>query len=152
MSTTTRPACRSTRSRHPDRDRPLLLATRDEYNRGMTEPLDQQLLRVRDCPALDDATLVLAFTGWMDGGDVSTGTVRRLVDLLGARPVADIDPDPFYLFHFPGSMEIAALFRPAIRIKDGLIESLEMPRNVFYCHEPANLVLFLGREPNLMWR
>src|SRR5436309_16055160 len=101
----------------------------------MTEPLDQ-LLRVRDCPALDDAMLVLAFTGWMDGGDVSTGTVQRLVDLLGARPVAEIDSEPFYLFNFPGSMEIAALFRPTIKIEDGLITALEMPRNVFYCHEP----------------
>ena len=27
-----------------------------------------------------------------------------------------------------------------------------MPANTFYCHEPANLVLFLGKEPNLRWR
>ena len=27
-----------------------------------------------------------------------------------------------------------------------------MPANIFYCHEPANLVLFLGKEPNLRWR
>src|SRR5437773_2997457 len=104
-------------------------------------------LRIHHRPALDGATLVLAFNGWVDGGDVSTGTVRRLVDLLGARPVADIDPDPFYLFNFPGSMEIAALFRPALRIEGGLVASLEMPASVFSCHEPANLVLFLGREP-----
>jgi len=111
-----------------------------------------ELLRVHDCPALHEATLVLAFNGWMDGGDVSTGTVRRLVDLLGARPVAEIDPDPFYLLNFPGSMEIAALFRPALRIEAGLVASLAMPTSVFSCHEPANLVLFLGREPNLRWR
>jgi predicted ATP-grasp superfamily ATP-dependent carboligase len=109
------------------------------------------LLRIYRCPALDRATLVLAFTGWMDGGDVSTGTVRRLVDLLAAPPVAEIDPDPFYLFNFPGSMEIAALFRPAIRIEGGLIAALEMPSNTFHVHEPANLLLFLGREPNLRW-
>src|SRR3954454_7506741 len=95
------------------------------------------ILRVQDCPALDRATLVLAFTGWMDGGDVSTGTVRRLVDLLGARPIAEIDSDPFYLFNFPGSMEIAALFRPTVEIEDGLVQSVDMPENVFYCHEPA---------------
>src|SRR5262249_61813428 len=93
------------------------------------------LLRIRDCPALQDATLVLAFTGWMDGGDVSTGTVRRLVDLLQAPPVAEIDPDPFYLFNFPASMEVAALFRPALRIDEGLIASLEMPGDTFHAHE-----------------
>ncbi len=110
------------------------------------------LLRIHDLPALERATLVLAFSGWMDGGDVSTGTVRRLVDLLGAQRIADIDPEPFYLLNFPGSMEIAALFRPEIKIEDGLIASFEMPENVFYCHAAANLVLFLGREPNLHWR
>jgi proteasome assembly chaperone (PAC2) family protein len=117
----------------------------------MTQP-QTDALRLRDCPTLDRATLVLAFSGWMDGGDVSTGTVQRLVDLLGGRPVAEIDPEPFYVLNFPGSMELAALFRPHIRIKDGLVVSHELPSNTFYCHEPAGLLLFLGKEPNLNWR
>ncbi len=109
-------------------------------------------LRIDHTPTLNRATLVLALTGWMDGGDVSTGTVRRLVDLLGARPIASIDPEPFFIYNFPGSMELAALFRPHIKIEDGLVASLEMPSNTFFCHEPANLILFLGKEPNLRWR
>ncbi|HKI36439.1 MAG TPA: PAC2 family protein [Gemmataceae bacterium] len=109
-------------------------------------------LRIHQRPSLDRATLVLAFTGWMDGGDVSTGTVRRLVDHLGAGTIADIDPEPFYIYNFPGPMELATLFRPSVKIEDGRIASLDMPANTFYCHEPANLVLFLGREPNLRWR
>src|SRR5262245_66464058 len=111
-----------------------------------------KLLRFRHRPSLENATLVLAFTAWMDGGDVSTGTVRRLRDLLAARPFAEIDPESFYIYNFPGSMETAALFRPEIKIEDGLIASIDMPSNVFYFHEPANLVLFLGKEPNLRWR
>src|SRR5436190_16267706 len=118
---------------------------------GMIER-PNELLRVHDCPALHEATLVLALSGWMDGGDVSTGTVRRLVDLLGARPIAEIDPEPFYLYCFPGSMELVALFRPHIKIEDGQVAALDMPVNTFHCHEPANLVLFLGKEPNLHWR
>lgn len=109
-------------------------------------------LRIHRPTKLDRATLVLAFTGWMDGGDVSTGTVERLVDVLDAQAVADIVPDPFYLLNFPGSMEIAALFRPTLRIEDGLVVSLKMPTNEFFVHESANLLLFLGREPNLQWR
>jgi proteasome assembly chaperone (PAC2) family protein len=117
----------------------------------MTEARNDAL-RMHQHPVLRDATLVLAFTGWMDGGDVSTGTVQRLVDLLDAPLVAEIDPEPFYIYNFPGSMELAALFRPEIQIEDGLVVSLEMPSNRFYCHEPANLLLFLGKEPNLHWR
>jgi len=83
---------------------------------------------------------------------VSTGTVERLVDLLGARAIADIDPEPFYIYNFPGSMEIAALFRPHIEIEDGVIKTVVMPTNTFYSHESANLLLFVGKEPNLHWR
>src|ERR1700721_314151 len=114
-------------------------------------PAPGNSLRIHHRPALDRATLVLAFTGWMDGGDVSTGTVRRLVDLLEAPPIAEIDPEPFYICNFPGSMDLAALFRPGVKIEDGLVKSFEMPANVFYCHEPAKLVLFLGKEPNMRW-
>jgi len=117
----------------------------------MNETLDD-ILRVRRYPKLDGATLVLAFSGWMDGGDVSTGTVQRLVDLLGADPFAEIDSEPFFIYSFPGSMEVTAMFRPHIQIEDGLIQSVDMPSNVFYCHEPADLVLFVGKEPNLRWR
>jgi proteasome assembly chaperone (PAC2) family protein len=110
------------------------------------------VLRIHECPVLDQGTLVLALSGWMDGGDVSTGTVQRLVDLLGAQPIAEIDPEPFYIYNFPGSMEVAALFRPHIRIEDGQVASCDLPRNTFFCHESANLLLFIGREPNLRWR
>ncbi|MBW3539645.1 MAG: PAC2 family protein [Planctomycetes bacterium] len=110
------------------------------------------LLRFHDRPRLQEATLVLAFTGWMDGGDVSTGTVRRLVELTEATPLAEIDSEPFYILNFPGTMEIAALFRPHIEIEEGLVKNLDMPENNFFCHRAANLVLFLGKEPNLRWR
>jgi proteasome assembly chaperone (PAC2) family protein len=109
-------------------------------------------LKFRDCPELEGGTLVLAFSGWMDGGDVSTGTVQRLVDLLGADPFAEIDPEAFYIYNFPGSMELTALFRPHIEIDDGLVKSIDMPSNTFYCHRPARLALFIGKEPNLRWR
>lgn len=109
-------------------------------------------LRISRSPALDHATLVLAFSGWMDGGDVSTGTVKRLVHLLNAEPFAEIDPEPFYIYNFPGSMEIAALFRPHIEIDGGLVKTVDMPTNTFYSHDSANLVLFVGKEPNLRWR
>lgn len=121
------------------------------YNAPMIEA-SHDALRIHDCPALDRATLVIALTGWMDGGDVSTGTVRRLVDLLGARAFAEIDPEPFYIYNFPGSMELAALFRPHVKIEDGQVATLDMPSNTFYCHESGNLVLFIGKEPNLHWR
>jgi len=112
----------------------------------------ENLLTISDLNRVDGGTLVLAFSGWMDGGDVSTGTVRRLIHLLEARQVAEIDPEPFYIYNFPGSMEVTALFRPHVEIEDGITQTIEMPGNVFHMHEPANLALFVGKEPNLRWR
>ena len=112
----------------------------------------RKILRVRRYPEYDAGTLVLAFTGWMDGGDVSTGTVLRLVNLLSAKRMAVIDPEPFYIYNFPGSMEITALFRPHVEIEKGLIKTFELPANVFYAYDDAQLMLFVGKEPNLRWR
>jgi proteasome assembly chaperone (PAC2) family protein len=109
-------------------------------------------LRLGDCPTMVNATLVLSFTGWMDGGNVSTGTVERLVDLLSARGIAEIDPEPFYIYNFPGPMEVAALFRPFVKFEEGVLTSISMPSSDFYCHEPASLVLFVGKEPNMNWQ
>lgn len=114
-------------------------------------PRDPEHLNILDCPRLEHGTLVLAFTGWMDGGDVSTGTVNRLVHLLDAPAIASIDPEPFYIFNLPGSMEFTALFRPAVNVENGLIKSFQLPTNVFHAYRPANLALFIGREPNLHW-
>lgn len=109
-------------------------------------------LHLLDPTPYQDATLVLAFSGWMDGGDVSTGTVQQLVDLLAAEPIGHIDPEPFYIYNFPGTMEMTALFRPHIEIESGLIRAVEMPANEFYGHRESNLILFLGKEPNLRWQ
>lgn len=117
----------------------------------MNQP-ESEVLTFREHPKLNHGTLLLGFSGWMDGGDVSTGTVKRLVDLVEAKPFAQIDPEPFYIYNFPGSMEIAALFRPYVEVEDGVVQNIAMPENVFYYHAPANLALFIGKEPNLQWR
>ncbi len=117
----------------------------------MHEELDD-ILRIQNKPRLDGGTLVLGFSGWMDGGDVSTGTVERLVDMLDAKGIAEIDPEPFYIYNIPGTMEAASLLRPDVDIDGGLIKSIELPSNTFYAQEAEKLVLFLGREPNLRWR
>jgi len=102
---------------------------------------------------MQSPTLLLALTGWMDGGDVSTGTVRHLLDRRKLIDIARIDPDPFYIFNFPGPMEVAAVFRPEVTIRKGLIRRApKLPENLFQIDPAANLVFFLGAEPNLRWQ
>lgn len=108
-------------------------------------------LRIIEKPNLVKPRLLLGLSGWMDGGEVSTGTVECLVRKVGARMFAEIDPKGFYLYSFPGSMEITALFRPHTKINEGIIETFSRPTNRFFYSERHNLILFTGREPNLNW-
>lgn len=102
-------------------------------------------------PKLNNCRLLLGFSGWMDSGDVSTATIKWLIQKLDAYKIAQIDPEGFYIYNFPGPMELTALFRPHTRIEDGLIEAYETGTNEFFCDEKNNLILFLGKEPNLQW-
>jgi len=105
-----------------------------------------------ELPQLKGATLLLALSGWMDGGEVSTGTVKQVMGHRDMREIARIDPDEFYIYNFPGSMEIASLFRPTVKYDQGVVTQFEMPTNVFSVDEAANLVFFIGKEPNLRWQ
>lgn len=108
-------------------------------------------LRIYHNPDLTAPSLVMGFTGWMDGGEISTGLIDYLRVNLGAVPFASIDPEPFYLYHLPGSMEVANIFRPFVKIKEGLIEEFELPSNTFFADPEHNLILFSGKEPNMHW-
>ena len=102
-------------------------------------------------PKLENATLLLALSGWMDGGDVSSGSVRAIMGRREVRQIARIEPDDFYIYNFPGSMEIAALFRPHVTYEEGVVTAFDMPANIFWADEESNLVFFVGKEPNLRW-
>jgi proteasome assembly chaperone (PAC2) family protein len=106
---------------------------------------------LNDPPRMTDATLLLALTGWMDGGDVSTGTVKRLMDDRDVVHVARLESSGFYIDNFPGSMEVTALFRPHVRYDRGLVEEFEMASNDFYADPASNTAFFVGKEPNLNW-
>lgn len=109
------------------------------------------LLDLRETPNLDGGTMILGFDGWMDGADVSTGTVAYLAEHLGAREIGEIHEGNFYILNVPGSMEIAALFRPPVRIEEGLNQGIRMPKNVFHAAEERKMLLFSGKEPHTGW-
>lgn len=105
-----------------------------------------------ELPTMPGARMVLALDGWMDGGVVSTGTVGWLIKQLGAEETAHMEPDPFYLVNFPGSMEVTAMFRPHVNIEDGQISEYQEPANTFYASQEHHLILFQGEEPNNAWQ
>jgi proteasome assembly chaperone (PAC2) family protein len=110
-----------------------------------------EALKMESHPSLANGTMLLALTGWMDGGLVSTGTLKGMMLNRNIEEIAQIAADPFYIYNFPGSMEIATLFRPEVKYSQGMVVEYEMPLNAFYCDRAAELVFFTGKEPNLRW-
>lgn len=108
-------------------------------------------LIIHERPNLKAPRMVIGFSGWMDGGDVSTGSIEYLKNKLKASKFAEIDPGEFYIFNLPGGMEQVAQFRPYTKIKDGLLIDFQYPRNEFFADQKSGVILFSGKEPNLRW-
>ena len=93
-------------------------------------------------------TMIVAFGGWPDAAEAATRAVRYLARKLPARKFAEIDPEEFYDF---------TVTRPHTRVNRRGRRVIRWPRNDFYrwehpSDEGANLLLFVGTEPNLRWR
>jgi proteasome assembly chaperone (PAC2) family protein len=103
-------------------------------------------LIVHSLPELREPTLVAAFAGWPDAGEIATGAVRYLVEKLGATTFAELRPEEFYIF-----TEV----RPQTSLgKSAWERHITWPANQFSWWKretPGDLIFFLGIEPNLKW-
>jgi predicted ATP-grasp superfamily ATP-dependent carboligase len=113
--------------------------------------MQQENLIIRKQIDAKEPQLVMGFTGWMNGGDVSTGTIDYLIRILDVEEIAEIKSDGYYLYNFPGTMETASIFRPYCRIVEGTIQEYDLPTNTLFYNEQHNIILFAGNEPNINW-
>jgi proteasome assembly chaperone (PAC2) family protein len=113
--------------------------------------MEDDRILIHERPKIKAPRLVLGFSGWMNGGEVSTGTVQYLCNKIDVSLLAELDSEDFYIQNFPGTMEVTSIFRPYARIENGLVTEYIAPTNEFYYCEEHNLILFLGKEPNIKW-
>ncbi|MBN2186176.1 MAG: PAC2 family protein [Dehalococcoidia bacterium] len=106
---------------------------------------------ITEKPTLRHPYMVCGISGWVDGGESATGSVRYLVSKLEAKRFAEIPIDKFHIFQVPGQLSL----RPQIKIEDGVLKEHHFPQNQFFYWVNPNadndLILFLGTEPNLNW-
>ncbi len=108
---------------------------------------------VRETPSLRQPHLLVGFSGWVDGGQAATGTVKYLVRKLKATPFAEIPISDFNVFQIPGVESL----RPHSKTEDGVITDFRVPRNEFFYWKRApseagrDLVMVVGVEPQLHW-
>ena len=69
-------------------------------------------------PTLRRPYLVCGISGWVDGGECATGTVRYLMVKLGAKMFAEIPIERFHVLQVPGQVSL----RPDVRIEDGILK------------------------------
>jgi proteasome assembly chaperone (PAC2) family protein len=105
-------------------------------------------VQIFEKPSASEVYMLAGWHQWADAGSISSGLPEYLIDLTEAKKIGEISPEGFYLFQIPGTHH---LLRPAIKMEDGHIESLEVRRNEFFYweHEDKGLVIFLGEEPHL---
>jgi proteasome assembly chaperone (PAC2) family protein len=113
--------------------------------------MSEQSLIIYQRPKLVKPYLVMGFEGWPDAGKVSSNAIAYLRDKLACRKLAEVKPDDFYLFQSPG----AEVGRPVTDIEGGLVKALSRPTTTFWFYKTKgsahDLVLMLGREPELRW-
>ena len=97
--------------------------------------------------------IMVGMNGWLNAGEVSTGSIDYLRRKLDARKFAHIETQGFYIYQVP-SVSPELTMRPHAQIRDGLVMQLNIPQNDFFFWKSGSdhdLILFLGDEPNLCW-
>ena len=101
-------------------------------------------VRWHDSPTLTNPLMVVSFTGWNDAGDAASTAVKTLIETSGAKPLAEIDPEPFTDF---------ATVRPHVRLIDTARTIVWPTVGVWSASLPGTDAIFvLGPEPALRWR
>jgi len=69
-------------------------------------------------PRLRHPYMVCGISGWVDGGEAATGSIRYLMKKLKAQRFAEIPIDRFHIFQAPGQLSL----RPHIKLEDGILK------------------------------
>jgi len=90
--------------------------------------------------------MIIGLNGWVNAGEVSTFSVKYLIDKLNAEKVGEVSSERFYVYQVQ---------RPLVVIKRGLVQEYSPLKNDIFCwkneEKETGLVFLLGVEPHLDW-
>jgi hypothetical protein len=108
--------------------------------------MHEQIRLLGDLESLRDPVFLCGFVGWTDTHGAAATAITHLAEQWGARPIAEIDPEPYYDF---------TVQRPHTK-SVGATRTLEWPANRFLLASPPraqrDFLLLAGIEPHLRWR
>ncbi len=99
---------------------------------------------VNGVPSLKGSILVYAFEGWNDAGEAASTAIGTAVRAVGAEPIGEFDPEPFYDF---------TEARPDITLAAGhRIITWPTTAVSLYRGFDGDVVFIEGPEPHFRWR
>ncbi|HIE14076.1 TPA: PAC2 family protein [Candidatus Bathyarchaeota archaeon] len=110
--------------------------------------VEDEVLKIDNTVHLQNSVMIIGLSGWGNAGEVSTFTVKYLVERLKAKRLGELSSEEFYNYR---------LQRPIVSIRRGIIDSYRSPKNEIYCSKrkiedkEAGLILLVGSEPHLHW-
>jgi proteasome assembly chaperone (PAC2) family protein len=104
-------------------------------------------------PSLRDPIMLIAFSGWSDAGEASTGVLTHLINELSSlddvapQVIAELDSEDYYDFQ---------VARPLIFIDESMVRSLTWPGvQMIALRNPTgdrDFVIVRGVEPSMRWK
>ena len=111
-----------------------------EFSPEFETEFPEEMLRILKDPQPHRDLMLVALQGGADVGNAGNHAIRNILRKSRAKPVAEINPDPFYIFGQKW---------PKARIREDHAR-VEWPR--FRFHQTGKLTLAAGAEPQLRWQ
>jgi PAC2 family len=103
------------------------------------------MLTVERWPELREPVMIVALTGWVDGGLAGAGAMAAVAEQLES-------PGRFARYDLGDLLDLQQT-RPTIRLSDGVTREVDWPAvDLVAGHLGRDVVLIAGPEPSLQWR
>jgi predicted ATP-grasp superfamily ATP-dependent carboligase len=103
------------------------------------------MLDVDQWPALREPVMLVALTGWVDGGLAGTGTLAAVAEALES-------PRKFATIDLSDLLDLQQT-RPTVTLVDGVTRRIEWPSiDLVAGHAGCDVVIVAGPEPSVRWR
>ena len=103
------------------------------------------MLEVEQWPALREPVMLVALTGWVDGGLAGTGTLAAVAEALES-------PRKFASIDLADLLDLQQT-RPSVKLVDGVTRQIEWPSiDLVAGHAGCDVIIVAGPEPSVRWR
>jgi proteasome assembly chaperone (PAC2) family protein len=103
------------------------------------------VLDVEQWPALREPVMLVALTGWVDGGLAGTGTLAAVAESLES-------PKKFASIDLSDLLDLQQT-RPSVTLVDGITRQIEWPSiDLVAGNAGVDVVIVAGPEPSVRWR